>query len=625
MAETLLRMKKIGNLIVFICLLFVANNTISQCITITELSSLFEDDFSYFNESDYENNGSTDQLNFKGYDLKYTSDYFYFNNGDYLNLNSQDLLMLSVSSSSCYAKIKASVAKESSAKVSAKESTTLNGFEIEKYKHLTKDLIIEFHKKSDENKFFVVLMTTSMSETMSSLIQLKIKRIDDEKRIVEKISNVRKSLSENDIAKAESLLTDAVNYATSNNFNQAYDRELQQLGKDISTIKFNVISQDYLEKLRLNKFPEANLILKRAKNFTDNNLTKQLNQCQLDLNSKAILFYTQNYKQKKELKNFSTALKYLDSIVMFDPNNKWVETDKKELLSINSFLQERKTSEFDFWQFNNGLRETLLRDYKTKIFSLINNKVGIAEFDLIIKTDTSCRIQTSINWKSPSFESITFGKDEQSKYAIKQYEKFGYCGKSSGVLSFYLSWETTSHILKYGHNKVSKYSESNSTVESYLDKKHPLIKGNYKYSKSSIVFNKEKTETIQITDFHTRGPANALFSLVIPGSGSLLVSYGKKGWSRFTWFLISSGVGIGSKYYSNKQYRSYLDATNQTDIDTYYSNANILNKIAIISGGVSVSIYLYDIIWAFSKGCKNIKDSKLIRKQLRKGPVVIQY
>ena len=36
-------------------------------------------------------------------------------------------------------------------------------------------------------------------------------------------------------------------------------------------------------------------------------------------------------------------------------------------------------------------------------------------------------------------------------------------------------------------------------------------------------------------------------------------------------------------------------------------NANLSHKVALISGGISASIYLHDVIWVFSKGKKNKK------------------
>ena len=60
------------------------------------------------------------------------------------------------------------------------------------------------------------------------------------------------------------------------------------------------------------------------------------------------------------------------------------------------------------------------------------------------------------------------------------------------------------------------------------------------------------------------------------------------------------------------------------DIDTYYNNANLSYKCALISLGISGSLYLYDIIWVITKGAINIKESKSLRKQLKQGPVQIQ-
>ena len=136
--------------------------------------------------------------------------------------------------------------------------------------------------------------------------------------------------------------------------------------------------------------------------------------------------------------------------------------------------------------------------------------------------------------------------------------------------------------------------------------------------------NGKSFSDINLVNFRTVGPNAALLSMLMPGMGALKVTYGQKGWGRFTCFLISSGLAIGSKLYSDAQYKSYLNATNQTDIDKLYKNANISHKVALISGAVSASIYLHDIIWVLSKGAKNKKSSKILRNKLKQGPVNVQ-
>ena len=103
------------------------------------------------------------------------------------------------------------------------------------------------------------------------------------------------------------------------------------------------------------------------------------------------------------------------------------------------------------------------------------------------------------------------------------------------------------------------------------------------------------------------GPLCAINSMVFPGWGTTKVSYGKKGLGRSLSFLSTLLIAIVSNNFSNKQYKAYLNETDQRQMNIYYNNANTGHQIALVSGGISASIYLYDIIWVFSKGIKNKK------------------
>ena len=104
------------------------------------------------------------------------------------------------------------------------------------------------------------------------------------------------------------------------------------------------------------------------------------------------------------------------------------------------------------------------------------------------------------------------------------------------------------------------------------------------------------------------GPVWTINSMVFPGWGTTKVSYGKKGLGRSLIFFSTLLIAIVSNNNSNKQYEAYLNEKNdQRQMNIYYNNANTSHQIALISGGISASIYLYDVIWVFSKGRKNIK------------------
>ncbi len=68
----------------------------------------------------------------------------------------------------------------------------------------------------------------------------------------------------------------------------------------------------------------------------------------------------------------------------------------------------------------------------------------------------------------------------------------------------------------------------------------------------------------------------------------------------------------------------HFESMSQTEIDKFYNNANISHKITLIPGGLSASIYLYDIFGAIAQGAKNTKFSKSLRMKLKQGPVEIQ-
>ena len=193
-------------------------------------------------------------------------------------------------------------------------------------------------------------------------------------------------------------------------------------------------------------------------------------------------------------------------------------------------------------------------------------------------------------------------------------------------MTFDVKWSTTKNIFKSNSKGIfhNNYSNQNfNSVENFINKQ-PIKYGKFILEIKNKEVNGKSYSNINLVKYKIVGPEAALYSILMPGMGTLKVTYGNYGWKRLTWFLFSSGLAIGSKLYSDVQYKNYLGATSQVDIDKYYNNANVSHKIALISGSISASIYLYDIIWVISKGAKNKKDSKSLRKQLKLSPVQIQ-
>ena len=327
-------------------------------------------------------------------------------------------------------------------------------------------------------------------------------------------------------------------------------------------------------------------------------------------------------------KKYDLALDNYNSILLKDKSNVYASRKIMKIREIKKILAKRSISVFSYNRTNKKdllqFQGLLLDDMNLQIKKY---KEGFLNLNYLISFDTLGNnfsavknISTSLTGYSNNLSRIT------TNSILQPASEGGYFLATQENLTFDVKWSTTKNLFKSSSKGIfqNEYPNQNiNSAESFINKQ-PFKYGKYIFEIKNKEVNGKSYSNINLIKYRTVGPEAALFSMLMPGMGSLKVTYGKKGWGRFTWFLLLSGLAIGSKLYSNDQYKSYQNATNQTDIDEYYTNANISHKLALISGGISASIYLYDIIWVISKGSKNIKDSKQLRKQLQQGPVQIQ-
>ena len=325
---------------------------------------------------------------------------------------------------------------------------------------------------------------------------------------------------------------------------------------------------------------------------------------------------------------YDMAIEQYNSILLLDKSNIIASEKIKQIQDIKNILAKRSTTVFSYKITNNGdyfqFQNNLLNDINLHINK---NKEGFLNLNYLISYDTIGTNLSSVKNISTSLTGYsTYLSNISQNGILKPASEGGYFLASKENLTLDIKWSTAKASYKSNSKGIfqSEYTSQNqSTIESFINRQ-PFKYGKYIFEIKDKEFNSKPFSDINLVKYRTIGPEAALFSMLMPGMGSLKVTYGKKGWGRFTCFLLSSGLAIGSKLYSDAQYKSYLNATSQTDIDKFYTNANISHKIALISGGISASIYLYDIIWVISKGAKNLKSSKPLRKQLQQGPVQIQ-
>ena len=169
-------------------------------------------------------------------------------------------------------------------------------------------------------------------------------------------------------------------------------------------------------------------------------------------------------------------------------------------------------------------------------------------------------------------------------------------------------------------NPISSiYTESHSLSDQYKSGlKFLKGKPNGVYAVSFTDFNINRKDNH--IDYLSRyrsfgGPANCLYSVLIPGLGDMTISRGRDGWGKL-FGVIACGV---SAYYlndiKNTNYEKYKVALEQEEIDKYYDNASLANVGAWSMAVIGAYVWLLDISEVYNKGAINKANERDFKKQ----------
>ena len=125
------------------------------------------------------------------------------------------------------------------------------------------------------------------------------------------------------------------------------------------------------------------------------------------------------------------------------------------------------------------------------------------------------------------------------------------------------------------------------------------------------------------------GPANALYSVIVPGLGDYKTAPSSEMIIKPYYRTIAAyglvGYGIYERINSNKKYDDYENSTNRSEFDDLYSQANSANHRAQIAMGLGLAAWTFDVVWVIVKGAKNNKENKYKFQDLTggEGPMLV--
>ncbi|MCH2022593.1 MAG: hypothetical protein MK207_08965 [Saprospiraceae bacterium] len=335
-----------------------------------------------------------------------------------------------------------------------------------------------------------------------------------------------------------------------------------------------------------------------------------------------------------ENKKYTIALSKFEAVLKLDYRNKYAKDKKRTLNEIIKTLSERKLKTFDYSLTN----ESSYQEYRNNLHSTLNdfiiyNKNGNLNFKVKIEFDTlGNNITEALVYKS-SIEK--FGdelKESFNNNILKPSSKKGFYINAKKELRFNCIWQTNQmkyktwdrgSIAKVIYDEMPAYSKNKKANRLSIDflKNNNIENSTCTFELKDMKINQKDLISLKLLDIKTPGPECALYSVIMPGLGTLKATNWKHGWGTFGFSIFTAGLAIGSKIWSDIEYNNYLNETDASKRDDHYEQANWLNKSAIVCGSISATIYLVDIILALNKGIKNKKRTKKLRNLLDKGPI----
>ncbi len=149
--------------------------------------------------------------------------------------------------------------------------------------------------------------------------------------------------------------------------------------------------------------------------------------------------------------------------------------------------------------------------------------------------------------------------------------------------------------------------------------------GSYKMKTKNKKFNSLSFADISLSKYSYVGPEAMLYSMLLPGAGTMAATQGKKGIGTMSTFIIF-GTGTVISYLQSQKMAAKAQnfSKNSEEYKKYMLNSQLWQLGTSIGIGICGVIYISDIFYALSKGINNYKTSRSLRTKIKEGPIKLQ-
>lgn len=468
---------------------------------------------------------------------------------------------------------------------------------------------IELRKTKNYTEQFSILYYNFQSLAKDLLVAKKEKekldKIENEKRtkITEAENEVSELIAQNNfdeaIKKYESILSvsstdDQIEIKISNLLNQKREYFINKGDDAYQEYEFENAINFY--ELALNQTQKDDVVLKK------------ISDCRNRIKEKIIDQKTNEAKVLYEDKRFLLALSIYNEILQLDENNKNAKNQINEINETLELLETRKTKTYSYKYINhnefskiNNLILNNLNSYTSNNYTGTVNFSFNLNFDTLGKNESIYKINTTTSSSLPNdlnyLKNLMLTPPSLKRYFVNTKDEF----------NIDLSWSTSNAKFK-SNDKIIKQIKGekcrSSEIYNFISSQNYSY-GIFTFEVKNKILNSNKYSDITLINYkNNAGVSSVLYSMLLPGLGTLKVTHGKKGFVRMAAYIISAGYG--SYFYSK--------ALRESKPTNSLSNTMITSYLFL---GISSSIYVYDFFEVFIRGFKNNAKSKELINRLK--------
>ena len=323
---------------------------------------------------------------------------------------------------------------------------------------------------------------------------------------------------------------------------------------------------------------------------------------------------------------FSESMIRYGNALNYDPANKEL-SEKINRLKLYLHVTEIRNQTQSFALVNpQAFREFEARTYETLNNLMLHAKgEGNLNFATILQFDAEGKNLSHLKWNATSVKNFSSRLESLPFSQIPPARILDFYIPAREETHFDLRWkvEKIRAEVKLGEQEIenNQYStyKFNEKIKRFIDVQE-YKNGIYKFDVVEKNFNGAVYEDLNLVSLRSNsGPLNVIYSMVMPGWGTMAVSDGNKGSGRMKAFLVSAALSIGCKIYSGRMYQSYQKVVPHPE--SYYRKADFSNKLSLVALGISAGIYLNDIQYVIRKGIQNDHRIRAMKVRLKNGPV----